>query len=231
LQSPDDSTKKNKKVTYRYAILAAVVIVAALSILLLYANASAKPTLRMNIQNVNATDIASVVSGVAYNTLEVNNVTNFASSSSISKSGYTYASVSEFNATPSRNGIYPVLITSVVYVMLNSSEANQIEQSVLYTAKQPSPAVSGRLYNYTTLTPFTYDGKQTSIYGIASIAVLNSSYIPSLNQYPIYEYMATFSYNNYVGFVSTSGYENMSQAYSTSIAKLLFQKLVNSGAV
>ena len=223
-----DHIKKGRKSAYRYGILATVIVAVVLLSFLFY-SISRHGVTQQRLNNINLTDIRSVVgNSVVYKAMETGNVTTFTSSESVSQSGYVAVSVSEFNATPPHSSAYPVLVTSVLYEMTNSSAANKTEQSVLYTAKQPTPRVSGLLYNYTTVTPTTYDNKQTNIYEIASIAVLNSSYIPSVNQYPIYEYTSTFSYGNYVGFVSTSGYENMSQTYSTSIAKLLFQKLINS---
>lgn len=221
-----DCIKQGKKTTGRYLILVIVIAAAALIIGLLYGNLGPS-TMQQRLNNVDLADIQTVIgNAVTYTALEINNITSFASSQSVTQSGYRSVSVSEFNSTPPHNGIYPVLITSVLYEMANSSAANQIEQSVLYTAKQPVPRISGRLYNYTDVTPFTYSGKSIYIYSIASIAVLNSSYIPSVNQYPIYEYTSVFSYGNYVGFVSTSGYENMSQTYSVGIEKILFQKLI-----
>jgi hypothetical protein len=219
--------RKNKKGKGRYIAVAVVVIVAVIIVWLLYMGTGAHPAAQQSFGNINLTEVESVIgSGMAYRSLEVNNITSFASSPGIGSSGYRYVSVSEFNATPPHTSVYPVLITSVLYVMANSSAANQIEQSVLYTANQSTPRTSGRLYNYTTVTSYAYNGAQTYIYGIASVAVLNSSYIPAVNQYPIYEYTSAFSYGNYAGFVSTSGYENMSSAYSTSMVELLFRKMV-----
>lgn len=225
--------KSDKRISDTYIVLAIIIVAVVLFAGLIYRSVGGQGAAvpPRHVQNVNLTDIGLVMgNGIAYSAIEVNNITDFASSSSLSTAGYKYLSVSEFNATPPHTGTYPMLITSVIYLMANSSAANQLEQSVLYTAGLPSPGASGQLYNHTTVIPFSYRNNQVYMYSISLVSVLNSSYIPSVNQYPIYAYTTVFSYGNYVGFVSISGYENMSQSYSIAIAKLLFQKLINSGA-
>ena len=218
---------------YRLAAIGIAIIVVAVLALAILSGGQHAYAGSGGLVNIDTAGLQAVFgSAVNYSVVEANNVTTFdyPASNQSGLSTYKAVSVSEFNANVSYQSRFPVIITSALYELSNSTSAAQMVQEIVRVGRQPTYLSGGISINSSSAQAnYTYNGRNISIYSTYAVEVLNSSYIPAASVYPIYQYTSMFQYGKYAAIVTTNGYTYLSYNVSLSLAELLFRKMVSSG--
>ena len=192
------------------------------------------------IYNLNSSDIRAIFpSAINYSIIQSDNITAF--SGHIAQSGYSYVSVSLFNATRINNqSIYPALISSSVFVTSSTSAASSLEdgianalaQDIVLPGNQTSSSGNAANGVITSKIGYSYKGANTTIMTIFNTNAFNSTTPAQIQagKYPLYESWSAFSYKNMAGFIVTIGYTHLYGSYSVILAERLFQHIVNGNA-
>ena len=222
---------KSAKSKQVYPIIITVVILIVFAIVIfryLPNNGTAlNAQLSLGDTNLNLTDIAGMFPNVTYLPSSIDSIKNM--SGALYSEGYRYVSVSEFSAQSNLSyySTYPDIITSVIYVTSNSSVASNVTKDVISGSALNQTNSTGSNYAGIILNPYLFKGIEVNISTLYNVAVLNSSDLFMVSQYPVFQQTSIINYKNEICVVTVNGYKNMSAGTSTKIAKALFNRIIS----
>ena len=188
-------------------------------------------TTMQSIPGLNVTDVRGIAHTPDYVAIYTRKTELF--SQQLQKLGYEESFYSLFNFTGPLSNFttFPKTISTVVFLMANSTSAEEAVNSMIFS-NNANQSVHVYIVNSTSYSNYNQYSKNTTIYTVRSVAVFNTSVIKSPNYImplPDYQYTSIFSYGNLVGTVVVDGYtNNLNNTISTKVAEALFNK-VKSG--
>jgi hypothetical protein len=223
------SKSTKSKQVYLIIITVAILIVFAIVIFRYLPNNGTVPNAELSLRNINInlTDIAGMFPNVTYLPSSIDSIQNM--SGVLYDEGYRYVSVSEFSAPSNLSyySTYPDLITSVIYVTSNTLVASNVTKDIISGSALNQTNSTGSNYAGIVLTPYSFRGIEVNISTLYNVAVLNSSDLFMVSQYPVFQQTSIINYKNEICVVTVNGYKNMSAGTSTKIAKVLFNRIIS----
>ena len=223
------SKSTKAKQVYPILITVAILIAFAIAIFHYLPNNGTALNVELSLENtnINLTDIAGMFPNVTYLPSSIDSIKNM--SGALYSEGYRYVSVSEFSAPSNLSyySTYPDIITSVIYVTSNSSLASNATKDMISGSTLNQTNSTGSNYARFVLIPYSFKGIEVNISTLYNVAVLNSSDLFMVSQYPVFQQTSIINYKNKICVVTVNGYKNMSAGTSMKIAKSLFNKVVS----
>ena len=221
--------KSSKVKVYPIIIIAVILIVFAIAIFHYLPNNGTALNAKITLENMNLNlaNIAVMFPNATYLPSSIDSIKNM--SGALYGEGYRYVSVSEFSAPSNLSyySAYPDIITSVIYVTSNSSVASNVTKDMISGSALNQTNSTGSNYAGIIVTPYSFKNIEVNINTLYDVAVLNSSDLFMVSQYPIFQQTSIINYKNEICVVTVNGYKNMSAGTSTKIAKALFNRMVS----